>query len=215
MRFARSRTALRLLVAVVALACVLGAFGLTYVVRERPRDPIERIAQEAFGDNCGALESFRILKKGSVHKTPRSTLVAYEAACASPFGGGERITGYALDGKSQQSVGAWVKGDGMPRDKLVEYSQDHHCSGSMCDVAVFGRALSSDVDTVEVIFGNEETDRVQPVSGLFALTALGTYEVCELRLLDSNGKVLQVTVPPKTVSHIFVPPKQGACVQDR
>ncbi len=195
------RSRWRGLLNILMLAVSLPAALARQVFRLRIADPIDRAARASLPP-CSSppfIEFIREFRVFSKRETPRGTLAFYTGACVSIFGGRDRFYGYALvaDGRRVARWGWHRVGPAIWQvEGLAELRTVSGCTGGACDASVYG-LVSSAVDTVEAAFLGGQTHRTKATDGAFALTAVGTEGIFELRLLGGDGSLLGLTVPPK------------------
>ncbi|MDJ0734268.1 MAG: hypothetical protein QNJ47_09365 [Nostocaceae cyanobacterium] len=148
-----------------------------------------------------AIEDFRIL--GS-RDWSRGKIVVYEAICRSkdPSQPSMQLFGHQIFVRSLfrwQFISGGTSGSSLnaqPSPKqLVDYSSGSGGSGNYQRAVVSGRILNPEVTAVIAIFNNGRIIRDSGADGIFAMVSSGASEVCELRVLGANGKVLQKYKP--------------------
>ncbi len=134
----------------------------------------------------------------------RVTVVLYtELRLAEELGpptGGLRppmqLLGYSL--VEQTPLGTWRALESgtsevspLPSEDLVDFRSGHSRSNAMEFSIVYGRALSSDVMTVEATFDTGQVVRDAASDGLFVLIVPVDAAPCELRALNADSQVMR------------------------
>ncbi len=185
MRWTRALTIIGLL---VALAIIVGAFVPVFVGRAEPSDSLGNAVRASVGQ-CSTFGMVRDFKIVSRRETERGTLASYTASCLS-LTGRNAIYGYAVVRPGEDGKGVWRKAVAPSPEGLSDYAENVVCAVRGCSVYVWGRVIPK-VRAVEAVFDGGQVDRVEPTNGIFVLTAPGTDDACELRMLDAAGAVLE------------------------
>lgn len=185
MRWARALTILGLL---VAFAVLVGAFAAVFVARSQPSNSLDNVVRASVGQ-CSMFGLVRDFKIISRRETEQGTLVSYTASCVS-LTGRNAIYGYAIARPGEDGIGAWRKAAAPISEGLSDYAENVVCAVRGCSVYVWGRVIPK-VRAVEAVFDGGQVDRVEPANGIFVLTAPGTDDACELRMLDATDTVLE------------------------
>lgn len=210
------------------LLLALSALGYILLARARPSTanallgflPVPIAPQAAAredaslcGDipNAGGIGSPDI-KNLRVHGTRpmphNGRLVLYSADCspADRRAVATQVFSYALvtpRGPFWETTGisARFEGSGQATDaNLVAYdTRGNHGEGY---AIVFGWVTSPRVAAVEASFDNGQIRRDGVIDGVFALTNFDAHAVCELRVVDSNDRVLERIAIPSFDMHV-------------
>lgn len=195
--FTQMRALRSLLVLVVVLGALSGCGNLAGALT--PEEAVRR-------SDVGPLQQMQIV---GVRFFDDRAVVLYTGRQLNSAGDQfEDVLGYTFVARTpngwraENRGGRGSSGPPDPATKL-DYSVATTQTDTQPRTIVYGRALTPEITAVEAVFNDGRTARDEVANGVFAIAAFGADGVCAVRVLNAQGKELELP------GHVAAPPGAG------